>query len=383
LQNAHVISAGGIVNEAMKAAPHPRQAERLAALRAYDILDTPRESDFDDIALLASKICGTPISVVNLIDADRQWFKAEVGLDARETPLDTSICSHVILEQDFTMIEDTHTDPRTADNALCAPADGLRFYAGALLKADNGLPIGTLCVLDTKPNSLDEDQKLALRVLARRVMRELDLRKAIRTHTILRDEMDHRVKNSLATVSGAVRLYRTEARKTGDPDASFDAIQRQLDAVAAVHQAIYRTDTAERLDLSEYMSTLAGHLRNSLPGNLTVVATAPDLPVLPKIANAIGLVANEFAANTVKHGALFATGSRISYDLSFRNGELTLTCSNNVPEIASHADLRHPGIGARIMKVSVEQFGGSLVQKAGADGFELVATIPIGEDLKG
>ncbi len=366
----------------MKAAHHPRQAERLATLRAYDILDTPREADFDDIVLLASKICRTPISVVNLIDADRQWFKAEVGLGARETPLETSICSHVILDHDFTMIEDTHTDPRTADNELCAPNNGLRFYAGALLKADNGLPIGTLCVLDNKPNTLDEGQMLALKVLARRVMRELDLRRAIRAQSILRDEMDHRVKNSLATVSGAVRLYKAEARKTGDADAAFDAIQRQLDAVAAVHQAIYTSETDERLDLNEYMSALTGHLSNSLQGNLTVTFSAPGLSVPPKVANTIGLVANEFAANTVKHGALQTSGSGINYHLTFGNGELTLTCSNNVPEHLADTGKIHQGIGARIMRTSVEQFGGVLVQKGGENGFELVARIPFVAEIQ-
>ena len=132
----------------MKAAPHPQQALRLETLRKYEILDTPRETDFDEIVELASKICNVPISVVNLIDEDRQWFKAEVGIGARETPLVTSICSHVVLSSDFVEINDTHKDPRTADNELCMPADGLRFYAGALLKAKNGMPIGTLCVLD-------------------------------------------------------------------------------------------------------------------------------------------------------------------------------------------------------------------------------------------
>jgi GAF domain-containing protein len=184
----------------MEAKAHPKQTGRLAALRSYGILDTPREESFDDIAELAAQICGTPIAVVNLIDAERQWFKAEVGLGTRETPLETSICSHVILEQDFTMIEDTQRDPRTADNELCLPADGLRFYAGALLKAENDLPIGTLCVLDNKPNRLSDQQIRALHILARRVMSELNLKRAMRAQDLLRDEMDHRVKNSLATV---------------------------------------------------------------------------------------------------------------------------------------------------------------------------------------
>jgi GAF domain-containing protein len=102
----------------MKAEPHPQQHNRLTTLRQYDILDTPRERDFDDIVALASEICGTPIAVINLIDEHRQWFKAEVGLGVRETPLETSICSHVILEDDFVEIEDTLVDDRTADNEL-------------------------------------------------------------------------------------------------------------------------------------------------------------------------------------------------------------------------------------------------------------------------
>jgi GAF domain-containing protein len=106
----------------MKAEHHPLEPARLAALRAYDILDTPRESDFDDIVMLASRICGTPISVINLIDETRQWFKAETGLGVRETPLDTSICAHVILEKDFVEISDTLADVRMAvsQTPVCA-----------------------------------------------------------------------------------------------------------------------------------------------------------------------------------------------------------------------------------------------------------------------
>ena len=122
----------------MKAATHPQQAERLAALYRYDILDTEREADFDDIVELAAELCGAKISVINLIDSDRQWFKAETGLGVRETPLETSICSHVILESDFVEIPDTQADTRTSDNPLCRDEPGLRFYAGALLKSRDG-----------------------------------------------------------------------------------------------------------------------------------------------------------------------------------------------------------------------------------------------------
>ena len=364
----------------MRASSHPRQAERLAALHSYDILDSPREADFDDIVELAAKICGTPMSVVNLIDAERQWFKAEVGLGTRETPLETSICSHIILEEDFILIEDTHSDPRTADNELCVPNDGLRFYAGALIKAENGLPIGTLCVLDNKPNTLSVDQQQALKVLARRVTRELDLRRALQSQSVLRDEMDHRVKNSLSSIASAIGLYKSEARRTGDADAAFDALRRQLDAVSAVHQSIYLSKEAGGVDLKDYIPMLAGHLDASLPTSVLVKANSPACTVPPKVASTIGLIVNEFAANTVKHGNIDDGGAQINYSLSLKGKELTLTCKNNVAEqmrvepIPGDAQKSH-GIGARLIKASVSQFGGHIVQTGSAKGFELVATL--------
>ena len=163
----------------MRAEPHPSQAERLETLRKYKILDTEREELFDDIVHLASRICETPISVVNLIDADRQWFKAETGLGVRETPLETSICSHIILSDAFVEIPDTLLDKRMADNPLCTGDPHLRFYAGAQLIAPNGLPIGTLCVLDNKPRQLNDLQRDALRVLSHQIMRELELRRSL------------------------------------------------------------------------------------------------------------------------------------------------------------------------------------------------------------
>lgn len=159
------------------------ESERLTALAAYDILDTPRERDFDDIAELASEVCGTPIAVVNLIGEGRQWFKAEIGLGVRETPLDTSFCAHAILQSDFMMIPDATKDSRFECNPLVTGEPGLRFYAGALLKTSDELPLGTLCVLDFKPRELTPLQERTLRVLARQVMKQLDLRQALRSRS--------------------------------------------------------------------------------------------------------------------------------------------------------------------------------------------------------
>ncbi|PVE57746.1 PAS domain S-box protein [Arthrobacter sp. TPD3018] len=143
-------------------------------------MDTPRESAFDELAELVAAICEAPIGVVNLIGECRQFFKAEVGLGVRETPLDTSFCAHALLEQDFLLVPDATADPRFACNPLVTGEPHIRFYAGALLKADDGLPIGTLCVLDYQPRQLSDVQIRSIRVLARQVMAQLEQRLAAR-----------------------------------------------------------------------------------------------------------------------------------------------------------------------------------------------------------
>ncbi|MDB6454489.1 GAF domain-containing protein [Falsirhodobacter sp. 20TX0035] len=152
---------------------------RSAALHRYGILDTPREEDFDDIAAIASEVCQTPIAVVNFIDTGRQFFKAEVGLGVRETPLDTAFCARAILCEDMMIVPDALQDPRFEGNPLVHQAGGLRFYAGALLKTPEGLPIGTVCVLDRKPRNLDAHQVRTLRLLARQAMTQVELRASL------------------------------------------------------------------------------------------------------------------------------------------------------------------------------------------------------------
>ena len=157
-----------------------REQRRLAALAKFEVMDTPRESAFDELAELVAAICEAPIGVVNLIGECRQFFKAEVGLGVRETPLDTSFCARALLEQDFLLVPDATADPRFACNPLVTGEPHIRFYAGALLKTDDGLPIGTLCVLDYQPRQLSDVQIRSIRVLARQVMAQLEQRLAAR-----------------------------------------------------------------------------------------------------------------------------------------------------------------------------------------------------------
>ncbi|RYZ78253.1 MAG: GAF domain-containing protein, partial [Proteobacteria bacterium] len=145
--------------------------QRLKTLENFGILDTLPEKLFDNIAVIASQICGTPIALVSLIDGTRQWFKAKVGLSAPETHRDISFCGHAITANDPVFeIKNSLVDPRFSDNPLAVGDPNVIFYAGAPLIARDGSKIGTLCVIDSIPRELSESQRDSLRALADQVM---------------------------------------------------------------------------------------------------------------------------------------------------------------------------------------------------------------------
>lgn len=197
----------------VKAELHLAENQRLAALRGYDILDTPREAEFDAVVKVVSAICETPISVINLIDAGRQWFKAEVGLGVREMPIDTSMAADAMLQRGLLMVPDTTKDERFLNNPLVIGDSRLRFYAGALLETPEGLPLGTICVLDYVPRELNEKQQAFLLLMAGQIMKLLELRR------LTAREQEQRLRaETLATVAteakgGLQRLNEELERK--------------------------------------------------------------------------------------------------------------------------------------------------------------------------
>lgn len=160
----------------IKASTPEDELSRLKDLYEYDVLDTEAEKSFDDLTLLASDICETPISLISLVDPDRQWFKSKQGIDVDETARDISFCSHAILENQVFEVQNALTDTRFHDNPLVTNDPNIRFYAGAPLITPRGNAIGTLCVISDKPKKLSSKQINALTVLSKEVIAQLELR---------------------------------------------------------------------------------------------------------------------------------------------------------------------------------------------------------------
>jgi len=207
------------------AAEHSSEESRLKALLRYEVLDTEDETAFDELTELASAICNTPISLVSLVDDHRQWFKSKVGLDATETSKDIAFCSHAILQDEVFEVSDALKDKRFTDNPLVSGAPDIRFYAGAPLCNADGLPVGTLCVIDTKARELTDDQRRALQVLAKQVISQLELRLNNRRLERLNKEREqlfavlaHDLRSPFNSILGVARRLRNKAKDLSPVD---------------------------------------------------------------------------------------------------------------------------------------------------------------------
>ena len=211
---------------------------RLKALADYEILDTIPESVFDNVTLIASQICNTPIALISLLDEKRQWFKSHLGLTATETPRELSFCGHAITSgEEVFEISNSLEDPRFADNPLVVNDPHVVFYAGAPLNAPNGERIGTLCVIDSKPKQLDRAQKVALRALADQVMVLFESRKRERAEKILAAKSDLATKN-LQAVFDSSQIAMALVR---EPDFIFEQINDAFKRLVSTREYLGNT----------------------------------------------------------------------------------------------------------------------------------------------
>jgi signal transduction histidine kinase len=273
------------------------EAARLEALRSFNILDTLPEEDFDDITRLASEICSTPISLVSLIDGERQWFKSKRGLNGTETQRDHSFCAHAILNPtDIMVVRDSSKDDRFHDNPYVIGDPHVAFYAGVPLVTDNGFALGTLCVLDKTPRDLSDGQKQALKSLSNQVVKLLELRKKGDELAKINKQLErynyivaHDLKSPLSGINSLVSLLKEDERIS-----HCDDLNEYMDLLtgATVHlsgmigslleqakqQQLY--DKKEQVDVGQLLRELISlmfppkNIRFRLSDNLPVLLTS-------------------------------------------------------------------------------------------------------------
>ncbi|MAM61131.1 histidine kinase dimerization/phosphoacceptor domain -containing protein [Maritimibacter sp. UBA3975] len=352
-----------------------RNEDRLAALRALDVLDTDPEAGFDDITAFVCRMCEVPASMVSLVDRHRQWFKSAQGFDERETNLESSICAYVVLEEEFIEIEDLTQDLRTARNPLVTQEDGIRFYAGAPLRLSSGHVVGALCAVDKVPRKLTDLQRETLVVLARQVTAQLELKQTLAQAETLRKEIDHRVKNSLQSISA---LTRIQARKATEPNVreALKQVQARVEMVAALHEQLYRTSATNVVDLANFASKVAAILNGTSPPNVQVVVDFERCAVTAEQASAVGVILNEFASNSIKHafpndrpGVVRFTGK------AGNDASVVIELSDDGVGMGpiSHTS----GIGLAVIEASVAQLAGSWEPRLDETGTAARLTFPI------
>jgi len=193
--------------------PAPKtEAARVAALQKYAILDTEPEQAFDDLVLLASFICNTPIALISLVDENRQWFKSKVGISISETPREISFCAAAIQQPDVFVVPDTLEDERFRNNPLVVSEPNVRFYAGAPLINEEGHALGTICVIDRTPREFGSDKQAALKALCRLVLAQLEFRRNL---MLLKEALTDRTKEEHEREKELAHVSQTLLRVMG------------------------------------------------------------------------------------------------------------------------------------------------------------------------
>ena len=341
------------------------ESERLAALERYAILDTDREREFDDVAALAADILDAPIAVVNLIAADRQWFKAEVGIGTDSLPLDVSICRHAILQTGVFVVPDLSQDRRFDGNPLVHVAQGLRFYAGALLETPDGLPLGTVCVLDTKarPGGISARQERALKVLASQTMARLELRRseAIAISERSRAEQHARRLSLLSEASTLLLatseptsalqdLFRLVADKLGiDFAFHYRCGDRSLRLVAAAGLTPEQESAASQIEFGQTVCGIVAETREA--AYVTAIQASDDPHV--QIARMLG-IESYFSLPLPSGAELLGTVAFGRKEGAFADGEME-TLRTLAEQLATALERRQAEEALRALNADLER----------------------------
>lgn len=377
--------------------PHINEVQRLKNLESYDILDTLQEIDYDNITAIAAEICNTPISLISLLDDKRQWFKSHYGIDETETPKEFAFCAHAINdESDIFIIQDARTDDRFKNNPLVTGDPKIVFYAGVPLTSKNGLPLGTLCVIDDKPNLLSQGQLKSLSALSNQVMNLLELRKSKALLDIALKDLEeknqelerfafiaaHDLKSPLINISSLAELFLEDYKLQIDTDGIelLEMIVKSSDNLKELINGLLdysRSDTILKekktvINLNKLMSEIEGlfnydhNLKLVLNSSLTQIETnktAVNHILMNLVSNAIKY--NDKPKVEIELG-VFETSSHYEFYVKDNGRGIAAKNHNKIFNIFEKADKQDRfgragnGIGLATVKKIVEKSDGQI-----------------------
>lgn len=342
------------------------EPQRMAAVKRYDILDTPSDGSFDRITALAARRFNVPISIISIVDHDRIWFKSHHGVPVEQIAREPGLCASAILSPGPHILTDAKVDPRSLANPLVAGDFGLRFYAGVPLRTSDGYNLGTLCIIDKEARPIDQKQIDDLKDLAAVVMDQMELRlsarQAVAKAEIMAREIDHRVMNSLQFISGLLAMQSRASGLIGEAAEQLQMAANRVAAVSQVHRNFY-TDAAEEVSCLTFLRRLCADLSNILGKPIDVHGDEGDVPTAR--IQPIGLLVNELVTNSAKHG----TGKiEVAYRIEGDLHELSVCDDGKGLPAGFDPDMSVTGLGMKVISVLAKQLGGRVTAQSNPTG---------------
>jgi two-component sensor histidine kinase len=341
------------------------ESKRMAAVKRYDILDTPPDGSFDRITAIAARRFKVPIAIISIVDHDRIWFKSHHGLAVTQIDREPGLCASAILTPKPHILLDAKTDPRSLANPLVAGEFGLRFYVGVPLRTSDGHNLGTLCVIDQAPRPIEQGQLDDLKDLASVVMDQLELRlsarQALARAELMTREIDHRVMNSLQFISGMLTM---QSRSPGLTDAAnqLQLASQRVAAVARVHRHFY-SEPAEEVSCIGFLRRLSADLSGMLGKPISVHGDEGNVPTT--WIQPIGLIANELVTNAAKYGTENVT---VTYRAKDDRHELSVCDDGKGLPAGFDPDTSVAGLGMKVVRALAGQLGGRVAAGVNPSG---------------
>lgn len=361
------------------------EKERLKNLDSYCLLDSDPEKEYDDLTSLTSEIFDAPICLISLIDKDRQWFKSKVGLNAIETARNVSFCAHAINKPlELMVINNAKKDPRFYDNPFVEGEPHVVFYAGAPLVSAEGMPFGTLCIIDNKERNFDEHQRKHLKTIAEQVSKLFQLRKKnlelsdhLHEKEILMKEMHHRVKNNLQIISSLLNLQMNSFEGDEKAMSALSSSRDRIIAMSLVHQQLYQNNKVTQVELGKFLSDLISNLQR-VYSNIQMIIDCDKVTIDLDIAIPLSLIISELITNSCKHGFNENQLGIIKMKVKAHKNDYEIIIQDTGKGFSKKNEwLENKSLGFEIIKTLTTQLNGNVECVSNSKGTKFTITIPI------